>query len=112
LPGVCGCSHLPAHQVMETDMCLGKYISNKPSVRQQLLNELNCVVLQETFIFINTAVASSGLTNKRLSLRTLWNSWWTKAMGLVFVPAVRPLPVIYLSTNARYSCFIYSTDAV
>ena len=37
---------------------------------------------------------SPDLTNKRLSSRTLWNSWWTKAMGLVFVPAVRPLPVI------------------
>jgi hypothetical protein len=83
---------------METDMCLGKYILNKPPVRQHLLNELNYVVLQKTFIFINTAVVSSGLTNKGLSSRTLWNSWWTKAMGLIFVPAVRLLAVIILPT--------------
>jgi hypothetical protein len=52
---------------METDMCVGKYILNKPPVRQQLLNELNFVFLQQqTFIFINTAVVTSGLTNKRL----------------------------------------------
>jgi hypothetical protein len=95
LPGVRGCSHLPVHQVMETDMCLGKYILNKPPVGQQLLNELNCLVLQQkTFIFINAAVVSSGLTNKKLSSRTLWNSWRTKLLGLVFIPAVRPLPVI------------------
>jgi hypothetical protein len=84
---------------METDKCLVKYILNKPPARQQLLNEMNCVLLQqETFflIFNNTAILSSRLTNKRLSSQTLWISWWTKTMGLVFVPAVWPLSVIII----------------
>lgn len=93
-------------------MCLGKYILNKPPVRQQLLNELNCAVLQQrTFIFIDTAVVPPGLKirdghHERCGIlggQSYWDRFLSQQFGLSVSLSFHQSPVlIFHSFHRRY----------